>query len=201
VRYYNSSFREGKMEAKKKQIFTGIITIIISIIVLIVNLKLFEEDFGKLWPTLLLLLGVILYIFYFATKKRHKRVGLSFLATFVSVSSIPLFILTFTSFEHFNYIWPGFILAIGCGLTTVYLYGERRRGTLFFAQVLIALPLLIWIFFAMRSKFGLVIGVVLLMIGVAFLARGLIRDNKPSVSVSDLSESEGEGDVGQTGEV
>jgi hypothetical protein len=78
---------------------------------------------------------------------------------------------------------------------------ERRRGTLFFAQVLIALPLLIWIFFAMRSKFGLVIGVVLLMIGVAFLARGLIRDNKPSVSVSDLSESAGEGDVGQTGEV
>ena len=189
------------MEAKKKQIFTGIITIIISIIVLIVNLKLFEEDFGKLWPTLLLLMGVILYIFYFATKKRRNRVALSFLATFVSVSSIPLFILTFTSFEHFYYIWPGFILAIGCGLTTVYLYGERRRGTLFLAQILIAIPLLIWILLAMGSKFGLVIGVVLLMIGVAFLARGLIRDNKPSISVSDLSESAGEGDGGQNGEV
>jgi peptidoglycan/LPS O-acetylase OafA/YrhL len=195
VRYYNSSFREGKMETKKKQIFTGIIIIIISIIVLIVNLKLFEEDFGKLWPTLFLLLGVILYIFYFATKKQYNRVALSFLATFVSVSSIPLFILTFTSFEHITYIWPGFILSIGCGLMTVYLYGERRRGTLFLAQVLIAIPLLIWIFFAMHSKFGIVIGVVLLMIGVAYLARGLIREEKPSISVSDLSQSEGD-DVG-----
>lgn len=177
------------MEAKRKQILTGIITIIISIAVLIVNLSLIENDFAKLWPTLLLLLGVILYIVYFTTKKRHNRVGLSFLATFVSVSSIPLFILTFTSFDNFNYLWPGFILAIGCGLMTVYLYGERRRGTLFLAQILLAIPLLIWIFFAMRSKFGVVIGIVLLMIGVSFLARGLIRQEKSSVIVSDASQS------------
>ena len=102
MRHYIPGFREGAMEAKKKQIFTGIITIVISIVVLIVNLSLIENDFAKLWPTLLLLLGVILYIIFFITKKRHNRVGLSFLATFVSVSSIPLFILTFTSFDYFN---------------------------------------------------------------------------------------------------
>jgi hypothetical protein len=177
------------MEAKKKQSLTGIIVIIVSIAVLVVNLTLVENDFSKLWPTLLLLLGVILYIIYFATKKRHNRVGVSFIATFISVSSIPLFFLTYTSFEYFNYIWPGFILAIGCGLMTVYLYGERRRGTLFLAQVLLAIPILIWIFFAMRSKFGVVIGIVLLMIGVSFLSRGLIRDEKSTTTVSKPSKS------------
>lgn len=189
------------MESKKKQILTGIITIVISIIVLIVNLKLIENDFSKLWPTLLLLLGVFLYIIFFITKKRHNRVGLSFLATFVSVSSIPLFILTFTSFENVYYIWPGFLLSIGCGLMTVYLYGERRRGTLFLAQVLLAIPLLIWVFIAMNSKFGVVIGIVLLMIGVSFLARGLIRDDKSSVSVSDASQTADEGKSEQAGDV
>jgi peptidoglycan/LPS O-acetylase OafA/YrhL len=193
------------MEAKKKQILTGIITIIISLAVLVVNLSLIENDFSKLWPALLLLLGLIFYIIFFITKKRHNRVGLSFLATFVSVSSIPLFILTFTSFENFTYIWPGFILAIGCGLMTVYLYGERRRGTLFLAQILLAIPLLIWIFFAMRSKFGVVIGIVLLMIGVSFLARGLIREEKSSVSSARASDSDDnsadETDSSEIGEV
>jgi hypothetical protein len=193
------------MEAKKKQILTGIITIIISLAVLVVNLSLIENEFSNLWPALLLLLGLIFYIIFFITKKRHNRVGLSFVATFVSVSSIPLFILTFTSFENFTYIWPGFILAIGCGLMTVYLYGERRRGTLFLAQILLAIPLLIWIFFAMRSKFGVVIGIVLLMIGVSFLARGLIRDEKTSASVSRADDSAdtsgGETDSSEIGEV
>ena len=189
------------MEAKRKRILIGIITIIISIAVLIVNLSIIENDFAKLWPTLLLLLGVILYIAYFATKKRHNRVGLSFLATFVSVSSIPLFILTFTSFNNFNYLWPGFILAIGCGLMTVYLYGEKRRGTLFLAQILLVIPLLIWIFFAMSSKFGVVIGIVLLMIGVSFLARGFIREEKSSVTISDEPQSSEGDDAVEAGEV
>jgi len=189
------------MERKKKHLLTGIIIIIISIVVLIVNLKLFEEDFGKLWPSLLLLVGIILYIFYFITRKRRNRVGMSFLATFISVSSIPLFVLTFTSFDHFTYIWPGFILAIGCGLAAVYLYGERRRGLLFLSQILITIPLLIWIFFAMHSKFGLVIGIVLLMIGVTFMARGLIRETEASVEVTDASENYGEENSGQPADV
>jgi hypothetical protein len=168
------------MEQRKKQIFAGIVITIISIVVLYFNLRLHEGSFGKLWPALVLLLGVILYIVYFTKRRRQNRLGIGFLATFVSVSSVPLFILTFTGPENFHYIWPGFILAIGCGLVTVYLYGARRKGTLFLAQLLMAIPLLIWIFFAMRSKFGLVIGVALLMIGVASMARGFIRDRAPS---------------------
>jgi hypothetical protein len=178
------------MEKRKKQLFTGIIIIIVSILVLYFNLTMFEGSFGKLWPAILLLLGVVLYIAYFATRKRKNRIGLGFLATFVSVSSIPLFILTFTEVAYFRYLWPGFLLAIGCGLLTVHLYGNKRKGILFLAQILMTLPILIWIIYAMRSKFGLVIGVVLLMAGVTFLARGLIRDTTSSIRVEQRGEDE-----------
>ena len=173
------------MESRKKQLIAGIILVVVSIVVLYFNLKMFKGSFGKLWPAILLLLGVVLYITYFATRKRKNRVGLGFLATFVSVSSVPLFVMTFTEAASFRYLWPGFLLAIGCGLMTVYLYGNKRKSTLFFAQLLMALPLLIWIIFTMRSKFGLVIGVVLLMAGVAFVARGLIREAKSGIRVEE----------------
>jgi uncharacterized membrane protein HdeD (DUF308 family) len=178
------------MEKRKKQLFTGIIIIIVSIFVLYFNLKMFEGSFGKLWPAILLLVGVVFYIAYFSTRKRKNRIGLGFLATFVSVSSIPLFIMNFTDSSTFRYLWPGFLVALGCGLLTVHFYGNKRKGTLFLAQLLIALPILIWIIFAMRSKFGLVIGVVLLMTGVTFLARGLIRETAASIRVEQRGEDE-----------
>jgi hypothetical protein len=182
------------MVKKKKQVLAGIIIILIGIFVLWVNLKLFEGSFGKLWPALLLLIGVFLYILYFSSRKKKNRLAVSFLATFISISAIPLFVLTFTSFSHFPYVWPGFILAVGIGLFTVYLYGQRRKTTLFLAQIVTIIPLLVWIFFAMRSKFGLVIGVVLLMIGVALLGRGIIRKTEgagseiPTENETDTAE-------------
>jgi uncharacterized membrane protein HdeD (DUF308 family) len=178
------------MQKRTKHLFSGIIIIIVSFFVLYFNLKTFEGSFGKLWPAILLLLGVVLYIAYFSTRKRKNRISLSFLATFVSVSSIPLFFLTFTETVYFRYLWPGFLLAIGCGLLTVHFYGNKRKGTLFLAQLLIALPILIWIIYAMRSIFGLVIGVVLLMVGVTFLARGLIRETTSSIRVEQRDEDD-----------
>jgi hypothetical protein len=173
------------MEKKRKQLLTGIVIVVISIVVLYVNLKTFEGSFGNLWPALLLLLGLVLYIVYFATRKRRKRIGISFLATFVSVASVPLFIMTFSETPIFKYLWPGFLLAVGFGLVTVYLYGERKRSTLFLSQLVIAIPILIWILYAMSSKFGLVIGVVLLMTGVALLARSFIREHEPTIEVTE----------------
>jgi hypothetical protein len=183
------------MQKKRKQFFTGIIIVVISIVVLYINLKLFEASFGKLWPALLLLLGLILYIIYFATRKRRKRTGISFVATFVSVSSVPLFIMTFSDTPLFKYLWPGFILAVGFALVTVYFYGERKRGTLFLSQLVIAIPILIWIIYAMSSKYGLVIGVVLLMTGVTLLARSFIREQEPTIEVSDTGTGPGTGPV------
>jgi peptidoglycan/LPS O-acetylase OafA/YrhL len=180
------------MEKKKKHLLFGIIIILISIGVLYFNLSLFEGGFKNLWPALLLLVGLILYIYYFSTKKKRNKTGVIFLATFIALSSVPLFVLTFTSFENISVIWPGFLLSVGLGVITVHVYGQRKKITLFLSQIIIAVSLLIWIIFAMRSKFGLVIGVVLLLSGAAFLTRGLIREPEHDNEIESEIDTEKE---------
>ncbi len=163
------------MKRKGKHLLIGVILIITSIVVLYYNLKNFEGGFAKLWPALVLLFGMFLYIYYFSTKKRKNRLFLLFLATFLAISSIPLFILTFTSFTLISDLWPGFLFAFGIGILSLYFYGKKKKILLFLSSIIIAASLLVWIF-SVRSQFFIVIGVVLLIVGAAFLTRGLIKE-------------------------
>jgi peptidoglycan/LPS O-acetylase OafA/YrhL len=163
------------MKRKAKQQVLGIVLIIVSIVILYFNLKKVEGNFSKLWPSLVLLFGVFFYIFYFSTKRKHERISLLFLATFLAISSIPLYILTFTSFKNMGVVWPGFLFAIGMGFLSIYFYGKGRKSTLFLSTIMIGIALFIWAFYSVRYQFGLVVGVVFLVIGAAFLTRGLIK--------------------------
>lgn len=166
------------MQKKSKQIIFGLILIVVSIAVIFFNLKNFKGSFNKLWPSILLLVGLIFYVLYFSTKKKKDRKFLLFLATFLAVSSVPLFVLTYTSFSYINVVWPGFLLSIGVALISVYFFSNKKRITLVLSILLIAISLLVWIFYTIKSPFGLVIGVSLLLIGAAFLTRGLIKETE-----------------------
>ena len=172
------------MKRKTKQQVLGIVLLIVSIAILYFNLKNVEGSFGKLWPSLLLLVGVFFYIFYFSTKRKHDRLSLLFLATFLAISCIPLYILTFTTFKHIGFVWPGFLFAVGMGLLSVYFYGKGRKSALFLSTIMIGVALFIWGFYSVRYQFGLVVGVIFLVVGAAFLTRGLIKqhdsDDEPS---------------------
>jgi hypothetical protein len=154
----------------------GIVLIIISFAVLYFNLSMFKGSFSKLWPSLILLAGTALYILYFSTKKKKNRLFILFVATFIALISVPLFILSFTSKEIMQHLWPSFPLALGLSVLSLYFYGQKKRYKLFISSLIIAASLLIWILYLMQSRFGLVIGVVLFITGAAFLTRGLIRE-------------------------
>jgi len=178
------------MERKKKHLWAGIAFLVVSITVLYFNLNCIKGSFKDLWPALVLLAGTILYVIYFSTKKKKNRLFLIFLATFTAISSVPLFILTFTDFENINLLWPSFVLAFGLGVLSLYYYGKKRKIVLFISSLIIIAPLLAWIFYSIRSKFGLVIGVILFIVGVAFLTRGIIREAKLPTVVVEESGSE-----------
>jgi hypothetical protein len=169
------------MKRKTKQQVMGIILIVISIAVLYFNLKKAEGSFGKLWPSFLLLVGMFFYIFYFSTKRKSDRPALLFAATFLAISSIPLYILAFTSFENFVYLWPGFLFALGMGFLAVYFYGKGRKIALFLSFLTIGVSIFIWALYSVQYRFGLVTGVVFLVVGAAFLTRGLIGEQEKSV--------------------
>ncbi len=164
------------MKRKTRHLLTGIILLIISFSVLYFNLSLFKGSFSKLWPSLILLAGFALYILYFSTKRRKNRLFILFIATFIALTSVPLFILSFTSKAIMTHLWPSFPLAGGLSILSLYFYGKKRRYVLLISSLIIAASLLIWIFYLMQSKFGLVIGVVLFITGAAFLTRGLIHE-------------------------
>ena len=178
------------MTRKNKHIFIGIVLIIVSIIVIYFNLQEFEGGFDKLWPAIILLFGMVLYIFYFSTRKKKNRLFIIFLATLIAISSVTLFVLTFTSFEHIKYLWPGFLFAFGMSILSLYFFGKKKKGTALLATIIISFSLLIWIIYSLESQFGIVIGVTMLILGAAFFTRGLSRESKleqPAISADEPS--------------
>lgn len=183
------------MTRKNKHIFIGIVLIIVSIIVIYFNLQEFEGGFDKLWPAIILLFGMVLYIFYFSTRKKKNRLFIIFLATLIAISSVTLFVLTFTSFEHIKYLWPGFLFAFGMSILSLYFFGKKKKGTALLATLIISFSLLVWIIYSLESQFGLVIGVTMLILGAAFFTRGLSRESKleqPAISADEPSTDEEE---------
>ena len=146
------------MTRKNKHLFIGIALIIVSIVVLFFNLRDFEGGFSKVWPAILLIVGVILYIFYFSTRKKRQRLYIVFLATFIATSAVPLFVLTFTSYDLINIIWPGFVFTFGLALLSMYYYGNKKKILAVLSAIVISVSLLIWIIYSLETQFGLVIG-------------------------------------------
>ena len=87
------------MEKRINKLVIGIVFIFVGFIVLYFNLSIIKGSFDKIWPALVLLIGMILNVFYFSTRKIKNRLFLFFIATFIAISSIPLFLLNLTSFQ------------------------------------------------------------------------------------------------------
>ena len=187
----------GKMKTKTKQLLIGILIIIVGIVEIYFNLKSNKAEFNKLWPSILLLIGLFFYIFYFSTKRKKEKTFFLFISSFLAISAIPLFVLTFTSFDNINIVWPGFLLSFGFALLAVYFFGKKKKITLIISSIAISASLLVWIFYMANSPFGVVVAVGLLVIGAAFLTRGLLHDisevsTAPTGQVVDSTKESGE---------
>lgn len=178
-KYFNFGFLDVfKMSKKEKQKLLGIVLIITSIPILLINMSLRRGDIDKLWPSFILLSAIILYIFYSSTMKNKNRLSLLFIATFSATSSVPLLILTFTSFEHLHVLWPGFLLAIGIAFLSLYFFGKGKKINLLLSTLIISLSILMGVIYSLKSRLGLAIGVCILIIGAAFLTRGFIEEKE-----------------------
>lgn len=179
------------MKRKSKQLLLGIIIILVSIVVIYFNVKVRETNFKNLWPALILIVGMILYILYFSLKKKKNRLILLFIATFLAISTVPLFVLLLTGFDNIKYLWPGFGFALGISVLAIYFYGRKKKLVLTISILIISISLLVWVLFALKSEYGLIIGVSLLIIGAAFLTRGLIKEpeEKPLEAPQTAAES------------
>jgi uncharacterized membrane protein HdeD (DUF308 family) len=76
------------MKRKGKYALIGILLIAVSIFVIIFNMRYQDGTFKDLWPAILLVFGVVLYLYYFSTKKKKNRLGVLFLGTFIAICSV-----------------------------------------------------------------------------------------------------------------
>jgi peptidoglycan/LPS O-acetylase OafA/YrhL len=176
------------MTRKNKHLLVGIALIIVSIVLIFFNLRGFEGGFNKVWPAILLLFGVLLFIFYFSTRKKKRRLFVLFLATFIATSSVPLFVLTFSSFENITIVWPAFLFTFGLSLLSMFYYGNRKKILAVLSTIIISASLIILIIYSMETQFGLVIGASIFLLGAVFLTRGL--GGKAEQGVTDLGPAD-----------
>ena len=162
------------MNKKSRHLFIGIAALVVGIAMLFFNLRMFTASFGKLWPALLLFIGMILLVYYFSTKRKTERPFTLFLAVFLVLVSVPFFVMTFTPAGAMRYIWPAFLLAFGLALLSLFYYGKQKKRVLAAAVFMIIVSVVAWLFYITRTQLGLVFGVVLFVTGLLFLARGLI---------------------------
>jgi peptidoglycan/LPS O-acetylase OafA/YrhL len=171
-------FRKGGkliMDRKSKALLVGIALVLVSIFVIYFNLKLVEESFKTLWPAPVLIAGII---FSVAGLKNRERIFLIFFGTFLAIASVPLFVISVSSFKTLRIIWPGFLFALGVGILSVYFYGKKKKITLAVSILILSISILIWVVYSLNSEYGLAIGVSLFILGAAFLTRGIGKENK-----------------------
>lgn len=168
------------MSRSSRHVFVGIAALVVGIAMLFFNLRLFTASFGKLWPALLLFAGMILFVYYFSTKRKKERPFALFLAVFLVLAAVPFFVMTFTPAGAVRYLWPAFLLAFGLALLSLYYYGKQEKRILGAAVLTISVSIIAWLFYITRTQLGLVFGVVLFVTGLLFLARGLITGAEPA---------------------
>jgi hypothetical protein len=164
------------MKEKPRNLLTGVLLVAAGVAVIVFNAHAFSGGFAKLWPFIFLLLGFVLSVYSYSTRKKKDRSLFIFLGAFCLASSVLLFILALSSYQHIRVLWPGFLSALGLGFLSVYLIGNRKKAVLAASLFLIGVSVLIWILYSLRSQYGLVIGVSLFVVGVGFLTRSLMRE-------------------------
>ncbi len=132
---------------------------------------------GTLWPFLILIVGLAFWLAIAVWwDKREQIVGLAMPGTIITTNGLILLYQNLTGdWASWAYLWPLEPVAVGIGLLSLYLLGNRPRGLLVAAGIVGGVGLLFFVIFA--SAFGGLVGllgpVVLILIGLLIAVRGI----------------------------
>jgi hypothetical protein len=158
------------MSTNSKQIIYGILLILVSGAVIVLNIRAFETGFGQLWPFLVLVAGLVLALSGFAGRSRRPLLFAA--GVFLCSASVFLFILAASSWQNIFFLWPGLLLSSGCGVAAYTGFGGGKRIWQIPALILVVAALLAWVLYTVKSRYGVAVGTVVFLAGGYFLARG-----------------------------
>ena len=151
----------------KALLIIGMIVILLGILFMGPSLGMFSLT--KMWPAFILLSGIGFFIFAFAYP---KLIGLLMPASILTISSIPLFMSTFTgNWEQMARLWPVFLLSVAIGFFLMYFRSRGNKGLLISGLIIIAIAIVGYLIFNyIRFLFPILFiagGLILIFIGLA----------------------------------
>ena len=130
------------MQKETRSLVWGVILILIGFLFLGSNLDWFYLEWGDLWPSVLILGGLFFWIGWLSNRREF---GLLMPASILLVYGIMFQYSALYGWYYMDDLWPGFLLGPGLGFVFMYLLGNREKGLLVPAYILIGLAGIFWI--------------------------------------------------------
>ncbi|MBN2365627.1 MAG: hypothetical protein EH225_06510 [Calditrichaeota bacterium] len=160
------------MQRETKSLVWGIILILIGFLFLGHNLDWFNFDWNELWPLVMIAGGLFFWIGWLSNRREF---GLLMPGTILMVYGLMFQYSALHGWYYMDELWPGFLLGPGLGFFFMYLLGNREKGLLITACILIALSVIFWIGEGFRYFWP----VLFIAIGIYLLFKS--RSRKPEV--------------------
>ncbi len=170
------------MNRESRPLIWGILFIIIGFIFLGRNLDWFYFNWQDLWPSLLIAGGVFFWIGWLFNRKEF---GLLMPGTILLVYGLMFQYSALYSWYSMDDLWPGFLLGPGLGFLFMYLLGNREKGLLIPAFILIGLAGLFWMG---QDTFRYFWPIILIAVGLYLLVKSRRQKDREKTPDTDSPE-------------
>ncbi len=140
-----STLFPGEFSMKASDIIIGLALIILGFLFLSENFGYLDFDFQEVWPVIFLVAGGGFWAGYFQNRRNY---GLLMPGTILIVYGLMFWYCASEGWYNMQYIWPGFLIGPGLGFIMLYIFGEREKGLLIPAGILIGLGVIFLLSFS-----------------------------------------------------
>lgn len=129
------------MHREARSFIWGIILIILGLLFLGRNLDWFDFNWEDYWPSIMIIGGLFFWIGWIFKRQEY---GLLMPGSILLVYGLMFQYSALNGWYYMDNLWPGFLLGPGLGFLLMYLLGNREKGLLIPAFILIILAALFW---------------------------------------------------------
>ncbi|MEJ2635913.1 MAG: DUF5668 domain-containing protein [Calditrichia bacterium] len=151
------------MKSEYRSLVWGIFLILIGFLFLGNNLHWFEVDWENLWPLIMVFGGLLFWIGWLVNRKEY---GLLMPGTILVAYGLLFLYCASYGWYWMEDLWPVFLLGPGLGFLFMYWGGQRERGLLIPALILIVLSVLFW---SGHDAFRFFWPILLILVGIYLL--------------------------------
>ncbi len=148
---------------KKINSIFGLLLLLIGAMLILSNFGVIEIVWDNLWPLFLLIPGIVFELSYFIYR---KDAGLLVPGGILITYGLLFLVNVNYGWHLMDNLWPIFPLGVAIGLFQLYLFGEREKGLLIPIGILGAISLFFLINNLVFIDFGLLAGILLVLIGI-----------------------------------